>query len=269
MKFSILLMAAALSLNAEVRKDIEFARAGEESLKLDASIPEGPGPFPAAIIVHGGGFVRGDRQTYVPPLFAPVSQAGYAWFSIDYRLAPKYRFPAGPEDVERAIEYVFAHAREYKVDPKRIVLIGESAGASINSYVGFRSNKLAGLVFLYGVHDWITRYGGAPALSDNAQQFFGVKQVNAESAPLLARASGIVHAKQDAPPVLCIHGTADEQVPYSQSVQLRDHLQAIGVRCDFYTVEGGGHGMGGWEKDPKLQGWKPALIDWLRNIAAR
>src|SRR5437588_3144483 len=115
---------------AEDRKDILYARVTEVSLTLDAHIPEGPGPFPAAIVVHGGGWVAGDKQQYITCLFKPLADAGFAWFSINYRLAPKYRFPAPAEDVERAIAYVKQHAAEFKINPERIALVGESAEAT-------------------------------------------------------------------------------------------------------------------------------------------
>src|SRR5215831_14573003 len=69
-----------------VKTDIEFAKIGSVSLTLDAFVPEGPGPFPTCILVHGGGFVRGDKQTYIRPLFGPLSEAGFTWFTINYRL---------------------------------------------------------------------------------------------------------------------------------------------------------------------------------------
>src|SRR5262245_21167337 len=77
-----------------LRTDIEFAKAGNVSLTLDAFVPEGSGPFPTCILVHGGGFVRGDKQTFIKPLFAPLSDAGYTWFTINYRLAPEHHWPA-------------------------------------------------------------------------------------------------------------------------------------------------------------------------------
>ena len=88
------------------------------------------------IIVHGGGFVRGDKQTYVKPLFPVLTQANYAWFSVDYRLAPEHPFPAAVEDLQRAIQYVKGQAKQYKVDPQRIALAGESAGGYLVAYVG-------------------------------------------------------------------------------------------------------------------------------------
>jgi len=109
----LLVTAAAF---AGLKSDIEFTRAGDISLTQDAYVPEGPGPFPAVIVVHGGSWTRGDKQTFVKPLFEPLTTAGFAWFTINYRLAPAYRFPAPVEDVESAIRYVQSHAAEYKVD---------------------------------------------------------------------------------------------------------------------------------------------------------
>src|SRR5213594_2846438 len=80
--------AALVSLvaRAELKTDIEFAKAGNVSLTLDAFTPEGNGPFPTCILVHGGGFTKGDKQTFIKPLFDPLSRAGFTWFTINYRL---------------------------------------------------------------------------------------------------------------------------------------------------------------------------------------
>src|SRR5271156_2278645 len=76
-------------LHAEDVKDVEYARAGKVSLRFDAHIPNGPGPFAAAILIHGGAWVAGDRANNVniEPLLKPLADAGLAWFSINYRLA--------------------------------------------------------------------------------------------------------------------------------------------------------------------------------------
>src|ERR1700760_658989 len=113
-------------------KSVEFSRVDGAPLYFDAGIPEGSGPFPAAIIVHGGGWVRGDRLTEVQPLFAPLMNAGIAWFSIDYRLSSDWtQFGAAIEDVENAVRFVKRHASQYRIDPSRIALVGESAGGQL------------------------------------------------------------------------------------------------------------------------------------------
>jgi acetyl esterase/lipase len=80
-------VSIVLLLMGEYRADIEYGRVGGQSLRMDARVPDGAGPFPAAIIVHGGAWVGRDRKTTVQPLFQPLTEDGFAWFSISYRLA--------------------------------------------------------------------------------------------------------------------------------------------------------------------------------------
>src|SRR5882724_10818072 len=91
------------------QKDVEYGRPAGKPLLLDLHIPDGPGPFPAAILVHGGGFDEGSKSTNVRPLFDPLANAGFAWFSIDYRMAPEFRFPQANEDMNSAIRWVKAN----------------------------------------------------------------------------------------------------------------------------------------------------------------
>ena len=128
MRSFIALLLLASTAFADLKTDIEFAKVGNVSLTLDANVPDGPGPFPTVILVHGGGWQNGDKNKFITPLFAPMTKAGFTWFTINYRLAPANRWPACAEDVERAIRWVKANAKEYKADPKRIALVGESAG---------------------------------------------------------------------------------------------------------------------------------------------
>src|SRR5437762_13888653 len=95
---------AATPIGIDVHRDIEYSRAGSLRLGLDAAIPKGAGPRPAVIVVHGGGWVRGDRRTEVEPILQPLSDAGLAWFSISYRLMGDVtQFGNAVEDVEAAI----------------------------------------------------------------------------------------------------------------------------------------------------------------------
>jgi acetyl esterase len=259
-------LAAGLSL-AEMRTDVEFVKRGKETLTLDAYVPDGAGPFPAVIIVHGGGFVRGDKQTYVKPLFPVLTDAGFAWFTINYRLAPKTRFPEPVQDVEDAVRWVMSHAREYKVDPNRVALTGESAGGHLVSYVAVTSAKELGLrtvIPIYAPHDLLGRAKDQGKPSENVQAFVGVgPELTPEATEKLRKASPFYFANKHMPPILLIHGTKDQQVPYEQSVRMRAKLQELGVPCDLITVSDGAHGMGSWDKLPS-QDWKPKLVEWLR-----
>src|SRR5690349_19277183 len=85
-------------------RDVEYSRPGGVRLAFDAAVPEGSTAVPAVIVVHGGAWVRGDRIVDVEPLLQPLSAAGFAWFSISYRLMNDVsQFGAAVGDVEAAI----------------------------------------------------------------------------------------------------------------------------------------------------------------------
>ncbi|MFZ4794318.1 MAG: alpha/beta hydrolase [Blastocatellia bacterium] len=270
----LLMLIASLFLTttvrAELRRDVEFARLGGVSLTLDASVPDGAGPFPTVIIVHGGGFARGDKQTYVPPLFAPLSEAGFAWFTINYRLHPQVRFPAPVDDLEAAISFVRAHAREYKVDLRRVVLMGESAGGTLVSFVGVRNRsaiKLAAVVPFYGVHDWEQRAAEEAAGMVGPsiwRDFFSVPEGSSAAAVgRMREVSAATYIRKGLPPFLLIHGTSDQQVNYQQSVRMQQRMKMAGNTCDLITVDGAPHGMAVISKFPET---RVKMLDWLKTV---
>jgi alpha-L-fucosidase 2 len=269
---SIVLTAALLLLcirsHAEDFKDVPYADIAGISLKLDAHIPDGAGPFPAAVLVHGGGWIAGDKQEYITYLFQPLADAGFAWFSINYRLAPQHQFPAAAEDVERAIEYVKKNAAKYKVDSRRIALIGESAGGHLVSYVGARNSektKVAAVVSLYGIHDFISACVEWKPIPTEVLQLFGVHAIDADTAPVLIQGSPVAYVRRDMPPFLLIHGSKDEDVPHEQSVEMCEKMKAAGARCELITIEGAPHGMDHWETRAEFLWYKKALVDWLKK----
>ena len=119
MRLSIFLLIASF-VNAatyQLTPDLEFAAPGGESLKLDAHIPDGKGPFAAVILVHGGGWTAGHKTVnFVQALFPLLDQTGMAWFTIDYRLAPQHPFPAAKLDVEAAVRWVKKNAKHSSSD---------------------------------------------------------------------------------------------------------------------------------------------------------
>lgn len=267
----ITFMLSATFARGEDIKDLVYREIDGVRLALDAHIPEGKGPFPAAILVHGGGWVAGDKQQYITYIFQPLSDAGFAWFSINYRLAPQHRFPADAEDVEEAIRWVKANGEKYHVDVKRIALIGESAGGHLVSYVGAHQAKgteVAAVVSLYGIHDFISASVEWKPIPTEILQLFGIQAIEADSAPILIDASPVTYVKKEMPLFLLMHGTKDEDVPYEQSVEMCDKMKKVGAKCDLITIEGAPHGMDHWEEHPEFLWYKQALVDWLRKTLA-
>jgi pectinesterase len=254
-----------------IRRDLEYGRGGGESLRLDACVPDGPGPFPAVILVHGGGWSSGDKTSGVDPLFAPFSRNGVAWFSINYRLAPQHRYPAAVEDIETAIRWVKSHAVEFKVDPARLGLLGESAGGHLVTMVVVRAKddtRVAAAIPFYAPVDLESDTERRGGLSLSLRALFGRSyEVDDAAAQLLREASPLNYVGAGLPPFLLVHGTADMSVPYSQSVRLQAKLRAAGVSCDLITIDDGVHGMARWEAtDPT---YKDKVTDWIVEKLSR
>lgn len=281
-RFPLILLAAAILSGAPVdRKDVEFARPGGTALFLDLHVPDGAGPFPAAILVHGGGFDQGSRSTNVKPLFDILANAGFAWFSIDYRMAPEFRFPEASADVATSIQWLKAHAAEYHVNPAKIALIGESAGGFLVNYAGTHETpetRIMAVVDFYGPVDYgklalerrdhPERFNMASINRHMANggsiRFFGAEQLDDAGLAKLKSSSPIFAVHKGMPPFLAIHGTKDDQVSYDQSIAMCEAMHKVGAGCEWITIEGGGHGMSGWRADD-MQHWKVEMVAWLKK----
>jgi len=121
--------------------NVRYGGTDAEPLLLDAFFPRAAHRAPALILVHGGGWRAGDR-TSLAPTAKRLAKLGFATFSIDYRLAPRWRFPAPVDDVLRSLAWVRRRARAYDLDPSSIGLVGSSAGANLALLAAFRRPTL-------------------------------------------------------------------------------------------------------------------------------
>jgi alpha-L-fucosidase 2 len=246
---------------------------------MDYYAPKGPlvhgeSQHPIAIIIHGGGYHGGDAKSgseaYVADFLAP---AGYAVFSVNYRLAPKYPYPYMVIDVQRAVRFIRHNAKKWDADPDKIALVGGSAG-------GFLSN-MVGLLNAPGdlnAPDLVDRESAKAqaVVSLFAQSSFEFVPLNADVhrllEPLIAEkgekeaireASPITYVNKDDPPFLEILGDQDEYIPFYEATNLQDALHKVGVRCDIIRIPGGKHGTGGWNKLPGVPDWEREMTEWL------
>lgn len=274
-------VSAYLAAGPRDESALEFARPNGKPLYLDLHVPGGSGPFPAVILVHGGGFDQGSRTTNVRPLFQPLANAGFAWFTIDYRLAPQAHLQDAINDLRSAIEWVKGHASEYRIDTAKLVLIGESAGAYLVNYEGThetQQTKVAAVVDFYGPSDYgvlakerqdhperfnMTSINGHAAHGGGIH-YFGVEKLDDDGMARLHALSPIAGVHRGMPSFLCVHGTKDDQVSYSQTPSFCERIRNVGGTCDIITIEGGGHGMAIW-KGASMQHWKPEMIAWLKK----
>ena len=149
---------------SSVQRDIQYGTDARHRLDLFGSASSGDRPV--VVFIHGGGFIRGDKGGATDPFYSNVgtwaARQGWLGVTATYRLAPDHPWPAGAEDVGAVVDWLAEHAAEHGGDPRRIVLIGQSAGAAhVASYVGcagYRdraSARLAGAVLMSGVYDLV------------------------------------------------------------------------------------------------------------------
>jgi len=285
---SALLLCQVAGLS-KTYSDVEYSRHDGQSLSFDARVPDGPGEFPAVIVVHGGAWVAGDRRISVQPILDPIAQAGIAWFSISYRLAnladadlmsalnAASTISNAVEDVREALTFVRAHAAEYHVDPNRIILIGESAGAQLVSLAALKPvatkpgdlkpaqpEPVTGVVAFYSPSDLANIVQNSPRIPSALRDRMRGTPLEAMILSVLKDLSPINWVHENSPPFLLVHGTGDMVVPFQQSVDFCRAVQKTGSSCQLYPVEGGGHGMRWWESR-NLTSYKPEMIRWLRE----
>lgn len=238
-------------------KNVEYANPDNQHLQLDIARPEGEGPFPAILCIHGGGFRAGTREGY-DGLVPALAQHGYVAATVTYRLAPKYPFPAAVYDVKAAMRWLRANAVKYHVDPARIGAMGGSAGGHLAQFLGVtgdvrefegddgnagQSSRVQCVVNFYGPSDFTKSYGKSVDAAEVLPLFLGGNLEQARERHV--RASPLYWVTPNAAPTLCIHGTKDNYVAYEQAVWLVDRLLAAGVEAELLTIQGAGHGFSG------------------------
>jgi acetyl esterase/lipase len=236
---------------------IEYADPDGQHLRLNLARPKAGGPFPAVICIHGGGFRAGTRAGY-DGLITRLAQKGYVAVTVDYRLAPKYQFPAAVHDCKAAVRWVRANAAKYRIDPDRVGATGGSAGGHLAQFLGVTagvaefeggggnpgvSSRVSCVVNVYGPSDFTKSYGKSVDAAEVLPLFLGGNLETARRRHV--RASPLYWVTPDAAPTLCIHGTEDKYVAHEQAVWLVDRLKASAVEAELLTLPGAGHGFKG------------------------
>jgi acetyl esterase/lipase len=240
-----------------LERDVVFAEAGKHKLKLDLALPEGDGPFPVVLCIHGGGWVSGDRRQLGQTIEA-LARQGFAAVTCDYRLAPADPFPAQVEDCKAAVRFLRANAAKYGLDADHIGAVGFASGGHLACLLGVtgkedglegaggnaeQSSRVQAVVSFFGPTD-LTRKDWTPDTeAKNLVPFLGGPL--AEKPELYRKASPAHYACKDAPPFLFLHGDRDPVVPLKQSEVLARKLEEAGGWARVSVQEGEGHGWRG------------------------
>ena len=224
-----------------------FASFDDQNLTLDVYHPAYlHDAITGVIVVHGGGWRNGDNSEFAA-LNAYLASRDYVVIAINYRLAPRWPFPAAVDDVKAAVAYVKEHAAEFPVDPARLTLLGRSEGGQIALMAAYTANDPAirGVVSIYAPSDLAAAYAhpSPPALYDTRgllEKYVGAPPARDEKAYFAASPINFVSASS--PPTLLIHGARDQMIPADQSARLDDRLQQAGVKHVFASLPWATHG---------------------------
>lgn len=253
-------------------RGIAYRQVDGTDLDLDVCLPDGDGPHPAAVLVHGGAFQEGDRGTMRGACQA-LADAGWAAFPVDYRLLPD-TYPAPVDDVTAAVQWLRdpAQVERFSLDgtgpDTTVSLVGSSAGAIIAldtaAALADAGTPVSAVVGLSAAAD-LTADGRElgtpdPRLEEVVLGFLGCDSV--DDCDAATAASPVTHAAA-LPPTLLVHGT-DELIPIEQAERLAEALESAGVTHELVEVDGDNHGL-------RLLNYqtRPRIAEFLDTAAGR
>jgi acetyl esterase/lipase len=237
----------------EVRPSVVYREADETSLTADVYLPEGPGEHPGILLVHGGGWLAGSKGR-MRHIGTALAERGYVAVSINYRLAPKHKFPAQLDDCRAAIGWMRDNAAELKLDTTRIGGFGYSAGAHLVTLMSFTAAQVceSGSASPADRMAWekcrlqAVVAGGTPcdfrALPpDNRYLVFWLGGTRREKEDLYRQASPMAFVTPAAPPVFLYHGEKDLLVLPHGAKAMKQALDDVGVSTELVMVPDDGH----------------------------
>ncbi|MGH7964247.1 MAG: alpha/beta hydrolase [Candidatus Binatia bacterium] len=211
-------------------------------LTADIAVPFGDGPHPVLVYFHGGGWTMGSPKTHLR-VGREFAAAGYLTINVDYRRAPKHRFPAAFEDCLFATQWAVENAVRYGGDPQRLAVGGDSAGGNLAAAVLAECSQKGGPkiragVLIYGVFDYHKAVSVLGTTGPTTQFYLPPDQYEALRGD--HRVSPL-SASTKFPP--CYIGVGTKDPIYPESLTLAKALAAAGIEHDLHIIEGAPHGF--------------------------
>ena len=241
-------------------RNLSYTDTDNTRQQLDLYLPEHKKdesqPLPLLAFIHGGGWQKGDKKRVAPQALRLLTTGQFAVASIGYRLTDEAHWPAQIHDCKAAIRWLRANAPQFGINAEKIGVMGTSAGGHLVAMLGTSSGvkELEGTLGRHtdtdsSVSCVIDFYGPSALLSmggfhdrpDSPESKLVGGPIQEHKTTATA-ASPITFVSSDDAPFLCIHGTRDPLVPFSQSEVLKQKLEGAGVQCLLIPITNGGHG---------------------------
>ena len=251
-------------------ENVVYGHAGGVDLKLDMTKPvPRKAPTPVMVCFHGGGWQAGSKRDGRGWCGFFANQ-GWLGVTVGYRFVPEFPWPAQVEDAKASIRYLRAHATELNIDPNRIMVMGESAGAYLALMLGVTSpedglegdggnagfsSRVQAVVSFASATDFTNQKeirAVSPEIEAMMQAYYHKTAAEVFAAmrpskdlndPIYQRMSVLPYVTHDDPPVLMFHGDADPILPLEHAHKLDRALTAAQVRHELVIVEKGGHNL--------------------------
>jgi acetyl esterase/lipase len=260
------LVSAASAQEIAVTPNLTYATVDGVNLQLDLAVPkEGEGPFPAIVLIHGGGWSGGNRHAFRAKM-EDAAKRGYVAATISYRLTEPDKetgrgtrpFPAQIHDCKAAIRWLRANAKDHQINPQKIGVMGASAGAHLSLLLGLtsasdmlegsggnpnQSSRVQAVVNIFGPTDLVREFETAPGAVGFLKALLNATPEDARDQYVAA--SPITYVSKDDPPVLTLHGDKDMLVPPDQATLLDERMKAAGATHELVMLPEQGHGFAG------------------------
>ena len=228
---------AALPKGVVAAENLTYAVVDGQILQLDLYRPEGIGPHPVVLIVHGGGWETGSRHME-RPLAKHLAARGYITVPVSYRLGERGRFPAALNDLKAAIRWLRAHSVDLALEGQRFGILGGSAGGQLAALLGAENDPAAHVDAVVDI-DGLADFTGQDLLDQQAAKpsapvrFLGGSY--ADQPGVWRAASAITHVTKTSAPTLFINSTVTSPILPGREA-MRDKLRAAGVASDLIVV---------------------------------
>ena len=258
--------------------DLTYAQYGPRKILADLFLPKGKGPHPVVLIIHGGGWAKGDKMKF-RHIGLELAKRGYVSMGMEYRLSGEAHFPANIHDSHAAVRYLRANAKEYKLDPDRIGVLGGSAGGHLAGLLATTSkmktlhgnggnqnfsSEVQVAVVMSGPMRISTGRVAEKSMQINNAQSFAVKLFGGTIQQLPQQyeaADAHLHIDQDTPPILFQYGGAEDSSEIQPTVE---KLEKLEIPVEVLThYKDGKHGC--WNNHPWFMPMMEDIDAWFQE----
>ena len=262
-------------------QSIVYKTVNGKDLALDLYMPTPLGTAPTlAVWVHGGAWMRGSKNETLSKngnLVASLLNEGVAVAAVNYRLSGEAIYPAAPNDINDAINFLVDNSDNLKLSAEHVIMMGRSAGGHLASLLTTSNNddvpflnakpryRVIGMVDFFGPSDFLALRGNSGKVDHDAPdaaeaQFLGESPLVNEA--LAREASPTTYIDNKTPPFIVFHGLDDGVVPATQSELLSRRLDQFGVPNELFLAKGNRHGDPVFDTDEFVS----KVVNFVREV---